>query len=266
MDKNIKQLEIKVSGLERIKKDIFLLKLFSPYIAGTAVPGNFLHIRINSVILRRPLSIHRVEGDKVYILFKVRGRGTAVLSNIKKDDVLDVIGPLGRGFSYNAEDTDCESQVLVAGGIGVAPLAFLAQEIKRTGALNSGVRAVVLLGARMKREVLCEDYFKRLGFKVNITTEDGSMGKKGLVTEDLRRVLSSFPLNVKARVYGCGPKEMFLEVSKILKKYSKIKCEVSFEQFMGCGLGICCACTIETRNGYKKVCKDGPVFNIKDVY
>jgi len=122
----------------------------------------------------------------------------------------------------------------------------------------------ILLGAKNKKEVICEQGFKSLGFKVRVATEDGSRGAKGTVIKLLDKKITS--LDKKIYIYACGPKEMFLEINKKVKKRPKIKCEVSFEQFMGCGLGVCCACSIKTKKGYKKTCKDGPVFNIKDIW
>ena len=242
-----RQLKVKVKEIRKIKKNVFILSFTSVYLSQGARPGNFLHLRINSVILRRPFSIHKISGNTIYILFRIRGRGTRVLAQYKKGKALDIIGPLGNGFKLNSGPS-----VLAAGGLGVAPLVFLAQK------LGKGEK-LVLLGAKNKNEILGEKEFKKLNCKVEIATEDGSRGLKGNVVKLLKKRL-------KANIYACGPKEMFLEIRKAVKKTPKLKCQVSFEQFMGCGLGICCACVIKTKKGYKKVCKDGPVFNIKDIW
>jgi len=252
----VKQFKVEVKDIKRLKKDLFLLSFDSSWLAKTASPGQFLQLKINSVILRRPFSIHKVQKGTVYILFKVKGRGTKALSKIKKGARLDIIGPLGSGFKY---DTQCERRILLAGGIGVAPLMFLAQKL--TGANN-----LVLLGAKNKNEILCEQEFKKLGFAVKVATDDGSRGYRGTVANLLRHILRTTNNEQRTTIYACGPKEMFFEINKVLKKYPSVDCQVSFEQFMGCGLGICCACAIETKNGYKKVCKDGPVFNLKDIW
>lgn len=259
MNKKIKQLRVKVKSLKKIKGNIFLLALESKHLLKTAVPGNFLHLRIKSAILRRPLSVHKVINGKVYILFRVRGRGTKALSTVKTESYLDVIGPLGQGFDLGGKKKD-RTNILVAGGIGVAPLVFLAQELSKLSKDDN----LILLGAKNNKEIVCEEEFKSLGFKVKIATENGSRGIKGTVIKLLDKALTRS--DKQTYVYACGPKEMFLAINKKLKKRPKIKCEVSFEQFMGCGLGVCCACSIKTKKGYKKTCKDGPVFNIKDIW
>ncbi len=265
MEKKVKQLKVKVEGIKQIKKDIFLLNFFSSQIAKTAIPGNFLHLRIDpDLILRRPLSIHKIVDKQVYLLFRVRGRGTDLLSRYKKGDILDIIGPLGRGFSRISQKG--ESKIIIAGGMGVAPMVFLAQRLKAACNKHEAVQGLILLGAANKKEILCEDDFKKLGYKVHSATEDGSKGFKGRVTGLLKKILSTNRYQLLADIYACGPGEMFFEINKILKKYPLIDCEVSFEQFMGCGLGICCGCVIKTKAGYKKVCKDGPVFDLKEIW
>ncbi|MFH1504337.1 MAG: dihydroorotate dehydrogenase electron transfer subunit [Candidatus Omnitrophota bacterium] len=257
MKSKLKQLKVKVKEIRKVKEDVFLLSFFSAYLAKQACPGNFLHLKINSVILRRPFSIHKVEKDKVFILFRVRGKGTKVLSESKNGDVLDIIGPLGKGFEIGRLTSDLVN-VLVAGGIGVAPLMFLAQK------LDKG-KNMILLGAKNKKEVLCEQEFKKLGFKTYIATEDGIKGIKGTVLDLLKDLLANFGFQSQVNIYSCGPAEMFYAMKKIVEKYPRVNCQVSFEQFMGCGLGTCCGCTIETKNGYKKVCKDGPVFDLEAI-
>ncbi len=266
MKKKVKQLKVKVEKVERVRKDIYLLSFSSPYLVKTALPGNFLQLKLETAILRRPLSIHKLEKDLVFILFRVRGRGTKALSVKKSGDCLDIIGPLGNGFKLGRP----ESSILTAGGIGVAPLLFLAQGLtkkKNTGKTKDKKlsRKIVLLGARDKEEVVCQKEFKDLGFEVKVATDDGSCGRKGVVTELLQEELSVFDFKLPINLYACGPKEMFYQISRITADLAKIKAQVSFEQFMGCGLGVCCACVIPTKHGYKKVCKDGPVFDLKDI-
>lgn len=119
------------------------------------------------------------------------------------------------------------------------------------------------MGAKSKKEILAKGEFKKLGFEIHIATDDGSRGYKGSVVELLKKILAMRHAPCAMRIYACGPKEMFLEIKKALEKYPQIQAQVSFEQFMGCGLGICYGCAIETKEGYKKVCKDGPVFDLK---
>jgi dihydroorotate dehydrogenase electron transfer subunit len=229
-----------------------------------------VHIKIDEkvTILRRPFSIHKISGNTIYVLFRVRGRGTRLLSQLGRGDVLDIIGPLGNGFAIRPKTkgqgpkTDTLN-ILVAGGMGVAPLVFLAQKLKQT--TNYKLQTTVLLGAKNKNEVLAEQEFKKLGFDVHIATDDGSRGYKGTVVALLKKTIAMHSALCAMQAYACGPQEMFYEIAKIIKHYRNIACQVSFEQFIGCGLGICCGCSIETKQGYKKLCKDGPVFDIKEL-
>lgn len=267
MDKKVKQLKVKVKEIKKIKKDIFLLSFFSSHIANTAVPGNFLHLKIDSsLILRRPLSIHKVINKEIYLLFRVRGRGTELLSRYKKGCILDIIGPLGKGFSRKQQAVRPGQQIIVAGGMGVAPMVFLAQRLKKIPGKFQSTDSMVLLGVGSEKDILCENDFKKLGYKVFFATEDGSKGFKGTVTTLLKNTLSAASCELLANIYACGPKEMLFALAEVSKEYPQIKCEASFEQFMGCGLGVCCGCVLETKNGYKKVCKDGPVFDLRDVW
>ena len=250
----MKQITAKVENISKIKDDIYILEFKSSYLSKKAKPGQFIHIKVDDkvTLLRRPFSIHKIAGTKIYILFRIRGRGTKLLSQYKRSDVLDIIGPLGKGFEINQKS---KNTMLVAGGIGVAPLMFLAKSLK---AKNK----TIILGAKNSKEIVCERDFKKLGFKVKIATDDGSKGFRGtaacLVKEELKRKTFS-------NMYVCGPSQMFDALKKTLKKHSAINCQVSFEQFMGCGIGTCCGCSIKTKNGYKKVCKDGPVFDLKEI-
>jgi len=257
----MKQIYTKLESIKRVKPLIYLIEFKSPYIAKKAKPGQFLHIKIEDkvTILRRPFSIHSIKANKVYILFKVRGRGTKLLSQAKKGDCLDIIGPLGEGFKGIDQRAKAKRQIVVAGGIGVAPLVFLGQKLQKA-------QGLAILGARNNKEIVAQNEFKKLGYKILPATDDGSRGFKGTAVGLLKKVLATADCGLATSIYVCGPKEMFFEIHKILKKYPKVNCQVSFEQFMGCGLGICCGCTIETKNGYKKVCKDGPVFNINDIW
>ncbi|MCF7873084.1 MAG: dihydroorotate dehydrogenase electron transfer subunit [Candidatus Omnitrophica bacterium] len=272
MQAKVKQLKVEIKEVKKLKNDVFLLSFQSSHIARVAQPGNFLHLKLKSTILRRPLSIHKIKNNLIYILFKVRGRGTKVLAKKKKNDQLDVIGPLGNGFKVK----NGENLILVAGGIGVAPLLFLAQKLVKSPTSNvqrptSNVQRptsdnIILLGAKDGKKIVCEKEFKNLGFQVKIASEDGSKGKKGFVTDLLKEQLMTYDLGLRTNIYACGPKDMFYQISKIVKKYKNVSTQLSFEQFMGCGVGVCCACVIPTKAGYKKVCQDGPVFSLEEIY
>lgn len=265
MNDTVRQSKVKIRQIGTVKKDVFLISFSSRYLANTSQPGNFLHLKVEGVILRRPFSVHRVEDDTLSVLFKVRGRGTRALAGYRRGMWLDVIGPLGCGFRLPKPAAKNRRDILVAGGIGVAPFIFLAQTLARGSRLKALGSRVVLLGAKSKDEVLCEKEFKQLGWQVKVATEDGSRGFKGTVTQLLKNKLSTIDYRLSTNIYACGPTEMFKAIHTFTAGRSDIDCQVSFEQFMGCGLGVCCACVIKTRYGYKKVCTDGPVFNIRDI-
>lgn len=255
MDRKIRELSVNVTAVRKIKSDVFCLSFVSPHLAKNSLPGQFLHVYPGKTVLRRPFSVHKVDKDTVGILFRIKGKGTEVLSAYRKGDILNVIGPLGNGFSCGKSG---ELDILAAGGIGVAPLLFLAETLAKNK------KPIVILGAKNKTQILCEKEFNDLGCEVFIATEDGSRGKKGTVVELLKDIIPAQNGKSKVNIYACGPAAMFFEASKVIPK--NIDCQVSFEQFMGCGIGTCCSCIVETKQGYRKVCKDGPVFNIKDIW
>jgi len=270
--------QVPIIDNEHIAFGYFLMSFSSPEIAQNSSPGQFIHIKCSqnhNPILRRPFSIHRVIKNKhIEILYKVVGKGTHWLSERKKGEKLDCLGSLGNGFrlpEFRSQKTE-NRKILVAGGIGIAPLIFLAEKLTKLK-IKKKPKIIVFLGAKTKNELLCVKELKKLGVKLHISTEDGSIGYKGLVSELLRNNLSSDFCSprlpnpggqVSSVIYSCGPKGMLKEVAFLSKKY-KIPCQCSFEQFMGCGIGICNACVIMTRQGYKKACKDGPVFDAEEI-
>lgn len=263
--------EIRILENEEIAPNYFLMYLESPELAVNSSPGQFLHIKCSSgynPLLRRPLSIHRViyqEGKAVGValLYKVVGKGTSYLSQRKKGEIIDCIGPLGRGF----EITNVENSIIVAGGIGIAPLFFLAEKIVKseiprrqmTGEQNPKSGITIFIGAKNSQELLCKKEVVKLGLRIETATEDGSSGYKGLVSTLFKNQLSTINYKFSTIIYACGPQKMLKEIALFSNKH-QIPCQMSFEQFMGCGIGICNACVIATKQGYRKVCKDGPVF------
>lgn len=240
----------------------------APVIARAAAPGQFVMVRCGRAcgpLLRRPLSIHDVnEGDgSVHLLFRVAGEGTSILADLGPGDGLDLMGPLGVGFAP-APRRENGRIVLVGGGIGVAPLAFLA---RRATAEGWHVQAVI--GARCRDELHGVDELARLGAMVKVATEDGSVGETGLVTTLLPAVLPSADA-----VYACGPLGMLRAVA-CLAIDADVPCQVSMEQRMACGIGACQGCTCGAQLGeglrlasgtdqaYLRVCRDGPVFWVR---
>lgn len=255
----MQQIKAKIISNKNIKENYFLLELDAKKIARQALPGQFVHVRVASVsapLLRRPISIHSVDKN-LKLLYEVKGKGTEVLSHRKPREMLDIIGPLGNGFKI----PDARCLILVAGGMGIAPLYFLAQKLKQIA--DDRLQIIVLIGSKTKNKVMGVSEFKKLGCKVEIATEDGSLGKKGLVTDSLKKELSTVN-SQQSTVYSCGPKPMLAAVAKVVAK-KKIPTQVSLEEFMGCGIGACLGCVIKTKDGQKRVCKDGPVFDAQDI-
>ncbi|MEN2766516.1 dihydroorotate dehydrogenase electron transfer subunit [Ornithinibacillus xuwenensis] len=241
-----------IISTNRIAEDSIEMVLKNPCISEIAIPGQFLHIRIGEKTLRRPISIADCnrEQQTITIIFKINGAGTEELAMYRCGDVLDVLAPVGNGFSIDKESPS--TILLVGGGIGVPPLYFLGKTLK-----DKGYTVVSVLGFQHKASVFYEDEFKALGETI-IVTNDGSYGEKGFVTDVLDKVptFDSY--------YSCGPIVMLKALST---KLAGKEGYLSLEERMGCGVGACFACVIPTKdgNGYKKICKDGPVFHAEEV-
>jgi len=249
----MEQIKAKIISNQKVKGNYWALEFESGLIARTGLPGQFVNIRVADTfepLLRRPISIHGVGKKKVKILYEVLGKGTQVLSQRKPGEYLDLIGPLGNGFDCSgAARLKNAKNILVAGGMGVAPLVFLAEKLKLS-------KPLVLIGGRTKKQVLCAREFKARGCVVKIATDDGSAGFKGRVTDLLRVVLGRIK---SPKLFSCGPRPMLRAVAQIACE-NKISAQLSLEEYMACGTGACLGCVVQTRKGYKTVCKDGPVF------
>jgi len=250
---------------EQIGKDIWLMEFRSAPLASLAKPGQFLMIhlgnRTKDPLLRRPFSIHGILDDhRVKVLYRIVGAGTSLLSTLKMGDSISAIGPLGNSFPFPAPG---EQAVLVAGGMGIAPLCFLAQALQR----HQGHTTTVLLGFSSSQEIVCTDELKDLGVHVSLITEDGSVGRKGLVTDLLDQHLSH-GLGAKSTIYACGPPAMLKKVAH-QAAMSNLRCFVSLEGHMACGLGICLGCAVKASHNmttvYHYVCQDGPVFQAETI-
>lgn len=226
------------------------------------VPGQFVMLRLVDQafpLLSRPFSIHRLIVSQgrikgLEILYKVIGRCTQRFSRLAQNDSLQLLGPLGRGF----EIVDAaQIYYLAAGGVGVAPMAFLASCLKTQGVDMS--ECTLFLGARTDADLLCRDDFSALGIRIHVTTEDGSTGERGRVTDSLKKALSSKRPDM---LLACGPVEMLAHVGRLALKYA-VPCQVSIETMMACGMGACLGCAIEAKESpstYLHACLDGPVF------
>ena len=214
-------------------------------------PGQFVQVCLpsNEFTLRRPFGIAALKESIVTMFYRVVGHGTKYLATLQTGDVFNLLGALGNGFTLN------EGKVLlVGGGLGLAPLIFAASELKDVDVLIGGKNA--------EEAILWQSEFQSLVNELFIATDDGSAGIHGFVTELLPEILSK---NKYETILTCGPEIMMRRVAKIAKE-NNIPCQVSLEKRMGCGLGACLSCSIDTINGRKKICKDGPVFNAKTVF
>ena len=247
-------LDLTVNSVEALSDKHVLIKLTDDKPLPEMFPGQFVEIRVDnspSTFLRRPISINNVDYDanELWLLVAAIGEGTKRLQQLKKGDRLNCMLPLGNSFTM---PTDASQKVLlVGGGVGVAPLLYFGKKLKAMG-----IEPTFLLGARTAKDVLEKPLFEEVG-RVLITTEDGSEGEKGFVTNHSVLSQESFDF-----ISTCGPKPMMMAVAKYAYK-NNIECEVSLENKMACGVGACLCCVEKTVDGNKCVCKEGPVMNIK---
>lgn len=256
----MQQVVARVISNEQVMAGAYLLWLDCPQIAPVVVPGQFVMAlcRDQSTdvpLLRRPFSIHRTRGDRVALLYTVVGQGTKWFSERKTGDLIDVLGPLGNNFTI---DVNSKKLLIVAGGIGIAPTVALADY-----ALERGYITTLLIGCRNVQYIYPEaelDSAVTMGLNVVIVTEDGSRGRKGMATDVLAELSPTID-----QIFACGPLPMYRAIDKNVEMLSGKPMQVCLEQMMGCGWGACYGCSIDTGAGLKKVCQDGPIFNIEDV-
>ena len=250
---------VQIVSNERDTDSYFRLVLRAPRIAPLIQPGQFAHVRVlplKDALLRRPFSIFQVSGDTFSILYKTVGQGTEVLARMQAGEELSVIAPLGHGFTVPKRGGD--TPLLVAGGYGMAAMYLLAQ--------RSSQKGIVFVGGRRRADILCEKEFHALGWDVRVTTEDGSHGKKGIVTQpliaELKRTVA------KRKLFACGPTGMLKAVGEIADEF-KVPAELSMDEHMCCGIGVCLTCVIPVKVGegweYQRTCTEGPVFDAKQV-
>lgn len=246
-------LDLTVTENVRLHTNYVLLKLTSPSLLPEMLPGQFAEIRVDgspATFLRRPISINFVdtERNEVWFLIQLVGEGTKRLGEAKSGDTINVMLPLGNGFTMPENPSD--KLLLVGGGVGTAPMLYLGKQLA-----EKGCKPTFLLGARSDKDLLQMEQFAAYG-EVYTTTEDGSHGEKGYVTQ--HSILNKVDYE---RIYTCGPKPMMMAVARYAKSKA-IDCEVSLENMMACGIGACLCCVENTTEGHLCVCKEGPVFNI----
>lgn len=255
-------LDLVVRAVEHISPRHILLRLTSQEGLPDMLPGQFVEVRVDgspSTFLRRPISINYVDRQRqeLWLLVAMVGNGTRQLGRLHPGDTLNCVLPLGNGFTLQPQPTPSDTgsrqlrrRLLIGGGVGVAPLLYLGAELRRTGC-----EPTFLLGGKTSGDLLELSLFRDFG-RVFVTTEDGSQGERGFVTD--HTVLRE-PFDY---IHTCGPKPMMVAVARHARRRG-VECEVSLENLMACGLGACLCCVEKTTEGNLCVCKDGPVFNIK---
>ncbi|MGN0460788.1 MAG: dihydroorotate dehydrogenase electron transfer subunit [Ruminococcus sp.] len=236
---------------EEIASGIFDLWVENPTLSSIAKPGQFAHILVPGKTLRRPISICDADKSCLRLVYQVKGEGTEILSKIKEGEYLDIIAPLGNGFDIKEDKKYC----FIGGGIGVPPMLY-ASKMKE--------KPVVITGFRNKDLVILQSDFRKDNCELYLTTDDGTAGEKAFVTDVLKRKLGDID-----EVCACGPSPMLKAIAEICKD-AGVPCQISLEERMGCGIGAClvCACAVRKNDGtqdYVHVCKDGPVFDSKEV-
>ena len=236
---------------EEIATGIFDLWVENPTLSSIAKPGQFAHILVPGKTLRRPISICDADKSCLRLVYQVKGEGTEILSRINEGEYLDIIAPLGNGFDIKEDKKYC----FIGGGIGVPPMLY-ASKMKE--------KPVVITGFRNKDLVILQSDFRKDNCELYLTTDDGTAGEKAFVTDGLKRKLNDID-----EVCACGPSPMLKAIAEICND-ANVPCQISLEERMGCGIGAClvCACAVRKNDGtedYVHVCKDGPVFDSKEV-
>jgi dihydroorotate dehydrogenase electron transfer subunit len=243
-----------IKGNLKIADEVWRLRF--PVDWATYDPGQFVMLSIPGTVtfLRRPFGIAHLKGGLAEICYKVVGKGTRALSQAPVGTAINVLGPCGRGYALPVKS---ETAVLVAGGYGIAPLCGLAHHLRQD---KRTVR--LYYGGKRKGDLFCLDELRQMGVDLRLTTEDGSIGEKGLVTGLLERELSSIE---KPALFACGPKGL-VEAVAGLGLASNLPTQVSMDTYMACGLGVCLGCVCQNAEGeYVRVCREGPVFEAREL-
>ncbi len=245
-----------VAENRNINKKYYILRINAPYIAENAKPGNFVMLKASigiEPLLKRPFGIFEAEPPFIWLYYEVVGKGTELIAALRVNDKVQVLGPLGNGFPK----FENKNLLMVAGGRGIAPIYYA---IRNYASSNN---VFLIYGARTAEDLNLLEELNALPLKkIFLYTDDGSVGKKGFVTADIRQIIPGNKIDITV---SCGPDEMF---ESLAAEISDIKVEsyVSLEALMGCGFGICYSCAVKTVTGeYKKVCTDGPVFNMREI-
>ena len=257
----MRSVKASVSSQEELSGGYRIMVLDVPAVSSVSKPGQFIHLLVpdlDMAVLRRPFSIYMSDATSISILYKVVGKGTVAMTRLQEGATVDVVGPLGSVFPHCPDE---KTPILVAGGYGVAPLCFLASTFKNKGML--------FVGAQCKDDILCTDKFEEMGWDVSISTEDGSVGSKGLVTDPMDRWIAEREGGAELEFYACGPDGLLKAVGARAAETGSMAW-LSLDKHMGCGVGACLACVqrIIDKDGQEcwgRVCKDGPVFSYEEI-
>lgn len=247
---------VRVLANDRVAAGVGLILLEAPKVARAVRPGQFVHLRVGrrqEFMLRRPFSVHGRRDDAIELAYQVVGAGTRALEARDRGDELDLLGPIGRG--WHVPETTSHA-LLVAGGLGAAPLIMLAEELAA-----AGIAIAVAQGAPTAERLVSRSVFDRVARRFEVATDDGSAGERGFVTAISERFLAEERFDV---VYTCGPEPMQRIVAAQAAAHGAY-CEVSLERLMACGIGVCLSCVCETVHGLRRACVDGPIFPASEV-
>jgi dihydroorotate dehydrogenase electron transfer subunit len=255
------QISAQIIEKKQFSPDGYVFRFQASELANTAAPGQFVMLRWSEgfdPLLRRPFSFHRINQKQgtIDILFRVVGKGTALLAEKVPGESCNLLGPLGNGFEIKS---DISQPIILAGGMGVAPMLALADQL-----VALKITPIVYLGAKSKEELWCAEQFESLGCELHLATDDGSLGFKGT---GLDLFLSfGFRYSDFGFVFGCGPEPMLKQLAKLAQE-KQFKCQISLETNMACGMGTCqgCVTPVVGPEQYKLVCKDGPVFDSREI-
>lgn len=246
----------KIVSINVIAKEIYDVLVKCPPIAQIAKPGQFVHIKCDGLSLRRPISICQIDkaNETIRLVFQAKGKGTEWISGRKAGDTLNILGPLGNGFDIKE---DSGRAIVIGGGIGVPPMLGIGSKLKSN--------CCAIIGFRNRDFKILEQDFKDNNCEVHVCTDDGSYGTHGFVSDILKEELKRKKPSI---IYACGPTPMLKVIAQIAKEHG-VRCQISLEERMGCGVGAClgCACKViaDGKETYKHVCKDGPVFEAEEV-
>ncbi|MDY2959479.1 MAG: dihydroorotate dehydrogenase electron transfer subunit [Hornefia sp.] len=254
----MKEQILTISSIEKLQDDIFKTVLIGDC-SEISAPGQFINIKLNGFFLRRPVSIADYTENSLTIIYKTVGKGTKYMSTLPVGKSLQVLMPLGNGFSLEKIEkalshslSDAAAPVLIGGGIGLPPIFSLAKVL-----MKRGITPVVIAGFNSKSDVILENEFKAIGISPIITTVDGTYGKKGLVTEPFSELLLKLH---RAYVCTCGPEPMLKAIHQLAADG-----QFSFEARMACGFGACMGCSCKTKYGNKRICTDGPILEKEEI-